>query len=353
MRAHVCSLLTVLTLGMAQAASAAPLPLLRITDLEAAIGVSDNLRVVDVNNAGQVLAYQLDGASYLWHPDQGVQVIKPLRRSTLYPNALSDDGTVVGGMVRDDEGWSVPFMWRPAQGLKQLTLSGASDGYVEAINAQGQMAGHGSVGNGRDHLLVGSVRRGGLFDPRPGQRGFSFGQAINTAGHVAGSTNGAVACCRVAILVGEHGRTRRLGSLARPGEDMVSEAYGLNDRDEVVGRSDVGGQPHAFYWSEATGMVDLQASLDPTAIVSSARDINLHGQVVGGWSNAVASVTFYWDAEHGGIDLNDLLDPSDPLTPRTRITDSYAKINDRGQIITFATIDGAIYRPVLLSPVAP
>lgn len=352
MHAHIRSLLAVVALGMAQAASAAPLPLLRITDLEAVIGVSDNLRVVDVNNAGQVLAYQLDGSTYLWHPDQGVKVIEPLHRTSLFPHALSDNGAVVGSIYRLDDGRSVPFIWRPAQGLEQLPVSGADGGDAMAINAQGQIAGEGTASNGKTHLLVGSVRRG-LFDPRPGQRGYSHAGEINSAGHVAGSTTGAAGCCRSAMLVGEHGRVRLLGSLAAPGEDESSQAHGLNDRDEVVGRSDVGGYHHAFYWSEATGMIDLQPSLDPAALVSSAWDINVNGQVVGGWSSPVASASFYWDAEHGGMNLNDRLDPADPLTPRARITDSYVKINDRGQIVTFATIDGSMYRPVLLSPVTP
>lgn len=338
-----------LSFSLAQHAAAASLPLLRITDLEATMQVP-GLRVVDVNNAGQVLTYQLDGANYLWHPDTGVRAIPLPRQTSMTPTALNDSGMITGTIYRIGEYVSVPYLWHPAKGLQRLPLAdGLATTTVMAINRHGQVAGWGSDGNnGKDHLIVGSARHG-MFDPRPWQRGSSSAYAINAAGHVGGSTTAVVGCCRSAMLVGENGRTRLLGSLAAPGERDHSQVLGLNDSDQAVGRSEVSGMPHAFLWSEATGMVDLNPSI-PGAVVSIGTDINATGQVVGEWDDAVRSSTFYWDAEHGGIDLNDRLDPADPLTPRTRITSGFAKMNDRGQIVTSAYIDGE-YKPVLLTPV--
>jgi len=340
-----------LSFSLAQHAAAAPLPLLRITDLEATMQVP-GLRVVDVDNAGQVLSYQLDGATYLWHPDTGVRVIPLPRRTSMTPNALNDQGAITGDIYRIGEYVPVPYLWHPVKGLQRLPMAeGLVRGTSMAINIHGQVAGWGSGGdNEKNHLIVGSARHP-MFDPRPWQRGSSAAYAINAAGHVGGSTTAAVGCCRSAMLVGEHGRTRLLGSLAAPGERDHSQVLGLNDSDEAVGESAVGGLPHAFLWSEATGMVDLNPSI-PGAVVSSGTDINAAGQVVGEWNDAVRSSTFHWDAEHGGIDLNDRLDPADPLTSRTRITNGFAKMNDRGQIVTNAYIDGE-YKPVLLTPVQP
>ncbi|HEV8691753.1 MAG TPA: hypothetical protein VGQ91_15735 [Ideonella sp.] len=339
---------------MARTVAAEPLPLLRITDLEATMH-QYGLSVVDVNNAGQVLSYRLGGHSggptFLWHPDAGVQMFR-VRGATMVPTALNDAGLVTGQISRIGD-TPTPYIWHPAKGLRLLSLSpGLSDGTPMAINIHGQIAGFANSDVLEVHAIVGSAKRG-LFDPRPQQRGKSSAHAINAAGHVGGTTAAPMGCCTAAMLVREHGQVQMLGSLARPGENDHSKVRGLNDADQVVGASEVGRKPHAFFWSEATSLFDLGLSPGDEDW-SEALDINALGQVVGDWGNATRSSTFYWDAEHGGVDLNDRLDPSDPLTPRTLIVSpfDFARINDHGQIVTTAIIDGH-YRPVLLSPVAP
>jgi probable HAF family extracellular repeat protein len=70
-------------------------------------------------------------------------------------------------------------------------------------------------------------------------------------------------------------------SLLKPGEDFIPEsnAWGINDAGHVVGSATVRGGDHAFLWTPAGGMQDLNALIDPldplkgvTTLVS-ARDI--------------------------------------------------------------------------------
>lgn len=335
----------------ATAASAGPLPLLRITDLDAAIGKGP-LRVADINNSGVVLSYSYTfepGPTCLWHPESGLREIT-VPDATLTPTALNDRGQVAGYSIRPGTGEGTrPFVWDPVLGLKVFRMSSdLHSGEAMALNNRGQIAGSGGARGQNSHLIFG-LARGVAIDLQPEQRGHSYGQAINNAGHVAGSSTDPGRM--TAILIGPHGRVQKLGSLAEPAEE--SEAFGLNDNGQVVGKAEVGNRPHAFIWSEATGMVDLGQTPNSSGW-STAHDINTHGQVVGGRGDPTFSVTYYWDAEHGGIDLNDRLDPADPLRACTVIIapSGLARINDLGQIITTAKIDG-FYRSVLLTPTNP
>lgn len=197
------------------------------------------------------------------------------------------------------------------------------------------------------HAMIGSLRLG-LDDPLHTRQGVSEAYAINNLGHAGGSASPAQGCCRTAILMDRKGRVTQLGTLASPGGDDNSMVFALNDADEAVGSSDVDGAARAFYWSAATGMLPLQVG--PGADDwSHALDINRQGQVVGNFGRGTRASSFYWDAEHGAVDLQTLLDPTDPLTSRTRIAETSARINDRGDIVVNARIDDS-YTAVLLTP---
>lgn len=340
-------LLSLAFLAIAATASAAPLPLLRITDLDETL--QRGVHVMDINNAGQVLSYQSGGPTWLWQPGAEVREITSPGAS-LVPMALNDAGQFAGWTYGPAEN-AKPVTWDPVRGLVQVPMGpGLSRAEAHAINIHGQIAGVGTAANHMNHLVVGSTRRG-VSDPRPRQRGNSEASAINASGVVGGSAT--AAGDRAAILVGPRGEVKLLGGLGQPGEQQKSWVSSLNDSGQAVGTSVVGRTEHAFFWSEATGMVNLGLSPNE-GDWSRASDINAHGQVVGGYGNVTRSSTFYWDAEHGVVDLNDRLDPTDPLAARTVIIDccGYARLNDHGQIITYAKIDG-LYRAVLLTPVQP
>jgi probable HAF family extracellular repeat protein len=106
----------------------------------------------------------------------------------------------------------------------------------------------------------------------------------------------------------------------------VSYAYGINDRDQVVGFSDTnpqGGYMHAFLWDGKHGMQDL-GTLHGGA-TSEATAINDRGQVVGASGDA-----FLWDRRHGLQDLGSL-----GVTGGS----SAAGISDQGQVVGWTVVD--------------
>lgn len=86
---------------------------------------------------------------------------------------------------------------------------------------------------------------------------------------------------------------RDIGTLGGPS----SVAVALNDRGQIAGLSSISPDSqlnHAFFWSEASGMIDLNGP-GQEQIESFATDINNKGQVVGG----VGFTPFRWSARTG------------------------------------------------------
>lgn len=344
-------LLSLAVVALATTAGAAPLPLLRITDLSAASGLAGS-RALDINNRGVVMAYHHPDRTYLWQAGTEPQVFQAPPGYTLHAHALNDNSVAVGQLVYENSGLSSAVTWTATDGLKRIELRRHQyNGNAIAINNRHQIVGSATVkvdAQWHTHAMVGSLRLG-LDDPLHTRDGASEARAINNVGHAGGSASSAQGCCRNAVLMDRQGRFTLLGTLAKPGDPDYSTVFALNDTDEAVGSSDIDGAGHAFYWSAATGMLPLQVGpgLDDW---SHAVDINQHGQVVGNFGRGTQTSSFYWDAENGAVDLQALLDPADPLTPRTRIGDLGARINDHGDIVVNAQIDGD-YTAVLLRPV--
>jgi probable HAF family extracellular repeat protein len=126
-------------------------------------------------------------------------------------------------------------------------------------------------------------------------------------------------------------------------EDLQSRARAINDRGLVVGGSLThGGHHHAFLWNELTGMEDL-GTLTPgvlgatssDVVFSEANAINNSGEVVGGSfssergeSEEGGKHAFFWSESTGMQDLNVLLPPNSGWT-LLRAHD----INESGQIL--------------------
>jgi probable HAF family extracellular repeat protein len=110
----------------------------------------------------------------------------------------------------------------------------------------------------------------------------------------------------------------------------------INKRGEVVGFSNFsaadGGEyhPHAFYWTEEAGIVDLETLPAPFHDNSDAWGINRRGQAVGRSCDAVGNChAFLWEND-AMVDLNCLVDPDD-CTPEDILIAAF-DIDDRGRI---------------------
>jgi len=341
-------------------AGAAPLPLLRITDISASTGLAGS-QSADINNRGEVLAYRPDGSAFVWKAGSAPQTFQPPPGYKLDPRKLNDEGVVVGSVYQPNKPYDSfpPFIWTAADGFQRILLrDGLSSGDANAVNNRGQIVGSATVPLGKEkyvHALTGSARLG-LDDPKPTRNGHSEAVALNNLGHAGGyATPPSKGWWQQhAVLIDQHGRSTKLGTLATPREQDYSMVIALNDADEAVGYSTRRGMSLAFYWSRATGMLPLHADTPDPNDWSMAISINRHGQVVGNYGGLAADghnweADFYWDAEHGAVDLAALIDPADPLKAKTELTGGGARINDRGEIVADAWVNRKL-TAVLLTP---
>lgn len=260
------------------------------------------------------------------------------------PNAISDNGTIVGLAIVEDA--LRPVVWKDGQPLV-LPLSPWAEGSANDINNAGDIVGYddelgavmwtngalialgahtiGSLANGLNQRgqIVGNIE---YETSPPAARGFLWtdGQLyelpplddsrychavnVNEAGRIVG------ACSSRAVLWED-------GSVADLGLDSDnSVALAINGRGQIVGYRQVGDNEYrAFVWENGNA-VDL-----PTlgGMWSSAADINDTGQIVG-TSQTIAGVTHavLWEDGHL-VDLG--LAGGESSNARA--------INNRGQIV--------------------
>jgi probable HAF family extracellular repeat protein len=190
------------------------------------------------------------------------------------------------------------------------------------------------------------------------------------------------------------------GTLANPGSfAFYPTGPAMNDRGEVVGTSMLPGDEswHAFFWSSATGMIDLGTfggsqsealtissrsqvlgravltddPLERHAFIwengamtdlgvaapchrSTAESINSRGQIVGGLGDCTADPNdltyfsaFYVEKNKPMVDLNTLVEPPSDL----HMEDAHV-INERGEIVAGAFTPTGESRVVLLVPIS-
>ena len=302
-----------------------------ITATDAAGGVASCVQTIaEVDSVPPAFAFcpaaaQVESTSTTWALIGSIDIWSSAR-------AITDHGAVVGSVG------GVAFHYTPFQGMQSLgTLPGGTNSSANDVNEAGWVVGTSNVGDYADHAFAyhpdsGMVELGLL----PG--GYSANaSAINEAGMVAGSSssdttwNVAVTWDTTAAVDTEDFRVV-LGFL--PG-GTDSLANGINDRGQVVGRSSsVASWSRAFLWTPdavvgdapASAMVDLGTL--PGGDTAEAYGINNRGQVVGRssgdgfWGHA-----FLWDPELGMRDLGTLVGG----------TFSEARaINDRGQVVGVA-----------------
>ncbi len=304
------------------------------------IGASDATSASAINSARQIVGQQSGPAIGIeameWTSNGGETV---LPANTLAMAAASDDRGDIAGNIENAHVSNLAAMWTgPAH---QMTLLGVlwsdpnlpdyASSTANAINAKGHVAGFSDAGEGTD--------------PNPAR---SFGQHA---------------------FLYRGGSMLDLGALAlsRDGSDD-SEAYGINDLDEVVGLSSTaipavnslgqtcsncGVASHAFLWRSGR-MTDLGNLAGIPGWDSKADAINGAGEIVG-WSDSKVSGSSTHRAflYVGGRMLNLQFSVSG-RNPNVRLTEAVG-INCQGWIVAngFNTNTPDVTRAYLLIPSGP
>ncbi|WP_296950488.1 hypothetical protein [uncultured Massilia sp.] len=316
--------------GAAQAGQAAerPGPAYRI--------VAPEVPVHAINNRGQAIGNVVTatGVEHGFIETDGVRTDIGSLGGYSRADALNDRGEVAGVSLGVD---GLDHLVLYADGvLRDLGPLGAS-ARVVGLNERGEIAGN-HVPPGRDNVPF--LYTGGRLRELvpPDKTNDAFAQALNARGQVAGSaaTEDAVVWQGDRIdVIGT-----RIAGWSRPAD--------INDRGDVVGTAALPGSAgpndgRAFLYRGGR-TVDLGTLGGPFAY---ALAVNNRGQVVGGANvRWLASDAFLY--EHGVMrNLNDLVVPGTGWRLEAAVA-----INDRGQILSWATRGTDEYRIVRLEPLA-
>ncbi len=257
-----------------------------------------------INARGQIVGGSGDGdksRSFLWNPTapnspSGAMIELDIPTAEHNHNtamAINARGQVVGFSV------GMGYLWSPNESNgttgTAIDLGGLPGGFASTnaygLNDVGQVVGVSHTDFGQHAFLWTPTTPNGMtgvmidLGTLPGTSGASQAVAINAAGAVVGHS--------VTAGGGQHamlwtpdgfggGVMRDLGRLE--GGNDISSAYGINASNEVVGYSNSAGSDHAFYWSDASGIVDLNSLADASGnawVLRFAHAINDRGQVVG------------------------------------------------------------------------
>jgi probable HAF family extracellular repeat protein len=324
-----------------------------ITDLGTIQGSTYNW-ATGVNNLGHVVGCagcsDINTPAFIWTPQDGMQKLALLPSGgAAYASAINDSDQVAGlsyglGEFSDE---SLAAIWSSTNTSQSLgTLPGGTQSAAYAINNLGQVTGTSYVNSDLANHAFLWTSGSGMFDLQATVPGSSWGYGVNSLGHVTG------------LLVGSNSRaffwTEQTGMQELkllPGWETGSGSA-INDLDDIAGGS--GGQlnsaftSHATLWDERGGTSRVKDLGTLTGGHSSfATALNNVGQVVGA-SDAKQSEgldhAFVWSAAKGMEDLNLLI----PAGSGWTLWQANG-INDRGQITGKGTINGETHG-FLLTP---
>ncbi len=226
--------------------------------------------------------------------------------------------------------------YTPGIGIENIGTLGGDYGQVRDINEFGDVVGYWSDnGFSRPRAFYFSDHTGLLNLGALDGVGSSYAEAVNDAGDVVGySWKSNV----YRAFLWRNGVMEDLGHLG----GGFSSAADINNSAEVTGQSwSATMEPRAFYWSQATGMIDIHPDSPGR---SEGLFINDHGQVAGTYFDGTRNHVFLWDADAGFRTFQI------PGLEDSQFSTMVSALNDNGQII--ATGHTELYEsiPVLWSP---
>ena len=251
---------------------------------------------------------------------------------------LNASGQVTGAVIGLEGGFLdfEPYRWSPGTG--PVVLSGCCDTQWGAdINDAGTIVGTTQVsqivGN-RGFVATGTSMVTLPILPAGDTEFHSGAVAINNAGQIAGYSPSGID--RHAVIWNA-GVVQDLGTLG----GSNSQAIDINASGQVIGSSQIAGDAatHFFLWSSATGMQDLNVTVD--ASITSVVEINDAGQISGTHTTTGGqSHAFLYTPLSGLRDLGTL----------GGTTSAPTGLNDAGQVVGTSTTSGGVAHAFLWTP---
>lgn len=212
---------------------------------------------------------------------------------------INASGAVVGYVPVD--GGNTAIVWTPASGrdtLQMLAYTSSPQTIAYGINDAGQIVGTSPAGDGTPRAVLWSSSSAAPQDLQPGVTIPSRAYDINRHGMVVGT--------RMRIT-GDWSRafvwTAAGGAVQLPSLGAMASANAVNDSGVAVGfstGSSAGSPERAVRWT-AAGQIQLLPVPGPRSF---AQDVNLRGEIVGSWHDASGQQrAFFWSAATGFIDI--------------------------------------------------
>lgn len=286
--------------------------------------------VRDINNRDEVVAgfkasnRRKLSQAFILLPSGPLEVGAAVSTDNAVAYGLNDAGEVVGAFNTATA--LRPFTSTRQSNFRQLPLLPQDTGGAAfAINNSGEAVGYSSGINGQRAVFW---TRAGTVQALPGSVGTSSRASdINLRGDVVGVLEGASP--RGALWSGKESLVR----LAPPSGFTGSEATGINERGHVVGFAiGTAGDPdrsRAVLW-RAAGSDPIDLGTLPGGNFSRAHGISDRGEVVGVSTSAEGEHAFIWTEAAGMVDLNSLVSLPD-LTLVNAVS-----INRNGVILAIA-----------------
>jgi len=319
----------------------------KITDLGTIQGSTYNW-ATGVNNLGHVVGCagcsDLNTPAFFWTPQNGMQALPSLPSGgATYAYAINDSDQVAGlsyGLGESSDA-SLAVIWSSTNSIQSLgTLPGGTQSSAFAINNLGQVTGTSSVDSGLANHAFLWTSSTGMLDLQPAGLGSSWGFGVNSLGHVTGMFIGSNAHANPRAFYWT-GQTGMQDLAVLPGWD-TSAGEGINNLDEIAGSLqgfDGKSISHAVLWTPSGGggwgVKDLGTL--PGGFQSFATALNNVGQVVGAsdtGQNESLDHAFVWSTATGMQDLNLLI----PAGSGWLLWQANG-INDLGQITGKGTIN--------------
>ncbi|MET0856138.1 MAG: PKD domain-containing protein [Telluria sp.] len=279
----------------------------------------------DINGPGHVVGYNDIPLSapqaFFWSDTTGMVDLGRLGAGlgSAVAQVINDAGTVAGYSDTLDSSTHA-FMWTAAGGMTDLGTIGGIDSYARLINNAGQIAGYSAVNDANGFYYHGFVwnQASGMVDIGTLSGLGSVALAMNQAGQIAGASD-INSLYQHAISWTQAGGLLDLGTLGGP----ISRAIGINSNGAIVGASSTAAGEsdfHAFLWTRAHGMIDLNARLKhapPGLVLTDAVAISDTGAIV---ADSNAGLVLLKPGVHGtDAPVVGPILPGDPIAVGTRI----------------------------------